>query len=98
MCWCCGTNLTVPIKLFRTDLCESCGRDLRVCKNCHFYSPGSHWDCSETIPESVTNKEKATFCDYFRYENKTINGASVSTKDTEAKSAFDALFSKGSDS
>lgn len=66
-CYACGKELPEKLEVHRTTECPSCGRDLHVCRNCSFYSPGSHWDCAETVPEGVADKERSNFCDYFRY-------------------------------
>ena len=64
VCYFCGTEIDTPV--YRSTVCPQCGRDVKICLNCVFYSPGSHWDCRETIPEPVKDKERANFCDYFR--------------------------------
>jgi hypothetical protein len=65
-CFKCGDELPPREKIFRATLCDNCGADLRVCKNCTYYLPGVHWDCRETIPEAVREKERSNFCEYFR--------------------------------
>ena len=75
--------------------CPQCSRPVRCCKNCTFYEPGAHWDCRETIPEAVSDKERSNFCDYFRL-SETSHGSSQSGDDgrrRDARSDFDALFS-----
>ena len=78
------------MEVFRNTVCPGCGRDLRVCRNCVFYSPGSHWDCRETIREAVRDKERANFCDYFRYSDRTPDRPNASNEN--ARDAFDRLF------
>jgi hypothetical protein len=93
-CYHCGTQFETTRPLGRSDTCESCDRDLRVCRNCRFYSPGSHWDCSESIPEAVRDKERANFCDYFSPKPpKSGDGAGGRQADSSARAAFDSLFS-----
>jgi len=67
VCYACGKALPDELEVHRATECPGCRRDLHVCRNCTFYSPGSHWDCAETVPEGVVDKERANFCDYFRY-------------------------------
>ena len=64
MCWKCGKEIDVSVKIFRDSEC-SCGADLHSCKNCKFYSPNSHYECKETIEDFVSDKESRNFCDYF---------------------------------
>lgn len=78
-------------RVFRTSECPSCGKGVRVCKNCDFYSPGAHWDCRETINEPVREKDRVNFCDYFVLAKK---GAvrSDTKKESDSRTAFDKLF------
>lgn len=89
-CFHCGNSLEGPV--FRSTICESCGKDVKVCLNCEFYSPGSHWDCHETVPEQVKDKDRANFCDYFRLSSKAGGPAKGKKKADDARNAFDTLF------
>lgn len=51
----------------RKATCSNCGADLYVCKNCEFYDTNSYNDCREPQAERVKDKERANFCDYFRF-------------------------------
>lgn len=81
-CYACGGVLPEKLEVHRSTECPSCRKDLRVCRNCSFYSPGSHWDCAETVPEGVTDKERANFCDYFRFR---LGGAGAVDSRAEGK-------------
>lgn len=95
MCKKCGKPLP-SLRITRSSVCEFCGRDLHSCINCKFYSPGSHYDCHETVDELVKDKEKSNFCDWFSPAmiSASGNGASASCLDkaAEARNAFAALF------
>jgi len=78
--------------------CDSCGADLRSCKNCRFYSPGAVHDCAERSEELVKDKERANFCDQFQLNpgykidhpaGKSGEGGSARN---DSRSAFDNLF------
>lgn len=90
MCWFCGDNPAGFSKVSRYDVCQNCGRDLKVCKNCVFFSPGAYNDCSEPQAERITDKERSNFCEYFTY--KAIRKEVSDKKVSDSKSAFDALF------
>ncbi|WP_318661136.1 hypothetical protein [uncultured Treponema sp.] len=103
MCKKCGTPITIE-NITRSSTCPDCGRDLHTCINCRFYSPGSHYDCHETIDELVKDKEKSNFCDFFKVNssigksaspdlNSAYKGTSQDDKAAKARAAFDALFS-----
>ena len=98
-CFSCGHQFDPKLKAFRSTLCPSCGADVRVCKNCVFYDPTAHWECRETIPEAVRDKERANFCDYFRLgENPATPKGAVDQEPKEsARNAFDALFTNDDD-
>ena len=48
-----GRPSRIRARCTASSTCPSCGKDLKICLNCRFYSPGAHWDCSETIDELV---------------------------------------------
>ena len=89
MCWYCGNNIEGSV--YRNTTCGSCGKDAKVCKNCTFFEPGAHWDCRETIQEPVREKERANFCDYFVYTNRTPGGENTSRQE-KARDTFNSLF------
>ncbi len=88
-CYNCGKEFEV--KVYRNTECSSCGKDAKVCLNCRFYSPGSHWDCSESIREAVREKDRANFCDFFELASN-FTGNSGKNKEDKAKNAFNSLF------
>jgi hypothetical protein len=95
VCYACGVALPEKLEVHRATECPSCRRDLRVCKNCAFYSPGSHWDCAETVQECVLDKERANFCDYFRFRVSMKGGGepgSGASKGDESRRKLDKLF------
>jgi len=98
-CFKCGQELPARELIFRGTVCEQCGSDLRVCKNCGFYLPGAHWDCRETIPEAVREKDRANFCEYFRPETDVDKegpaGADIrssESREDKARDQFKSLF------
>ena len=68
-CHSCGKPIDNPREVYRSTACSGCGKDLKVCLNCRFYSPGAHWDCAESIDEQVTDKERANFCTFFVFRD-----------------------------
>ena len=89
-CFACGAAL--PQKIYRNTLCESCGADAKVCLNCEFYDESAHWQCHETIPERVKEKDRANFCDYFRPSSKGRVGTSGNDIAGTARDDFSKLF------
>lgn len=99
MCWKCGKAITETPPFSRSLRCSSCDSDIRSCKNCSFYSPGSWHDCTERVEDEVRDKERANFCDFFRLNplfKQDTEGQEASSKKNSldsARSAFDNLFS-----
>jgi hypothetical protein len=97
-CHFCGTPVENPREVYRNSTCPSCERDLKICLNCRFYSPGAHWDCSETIDEPVNDKDRANFCTFFSFRASPIKSPG-SDKGAEAKEKarrkLDQLFGDG---
>ena len=60
-----------------------------MCLNCSFYEPGAYNDCRESQAERVLDKDRANFCDHFRYREGTAAGAG--SRD-DAKKKLEALF------
>ena len=93
ICYFCGYGFDDKFEVFRSTFCPECQKDVKVCKNCKFYSPGSHWDCRETIGEAVKEKDRANFCSYFTFkEPDKEKGKEKKPKQEDAKDAFDKLF------
>lgn len=92
MCWKCG-NILDPKNVSRNDVCPVCSQDVRSCKNCVFYEPGSHYDCHESIEDPVSDKERANMCDWFKLNQNAKGPSNQNEKSAKAKAAFDALFS-----
>lgn len=93
-CHRCGYVFPDHFHINRTAECPECSAPVRVCKNCTFYEPGAHWDCRETIPEPVRDKERSNFCDYFRPAPAAKAGGLPSNENKgQARRAFDDLFS-----
>jgi hypothetical protein len=92
-CHDCGAALPEKLEVHRTTECPSCRADLHVCRNCAFYSPGSHWDCAETVPEGVVEKGRSNFCEYFRFRSGgAAGGQPPADKRDEARRKLNDLF------
>jgi len=79
------------MEIYRSTVCPFCGKDLKICKSCSFYSPGVHWDCAETIDDPVYDKETRNFCSYFKFKEAKSTNPETGKKQ-EARSNFDKLF------
>ncbi len=75
----------------RSDRCPYCNADLRVCLACKFFDKSSYNECKEPVAERVVEKEKANFCDYYKY-GLSSNLKSLTKEEILAKA--NALFKK----
>ena len=97
MCWFCGLPIVDEEPIGRSLRCAQCGKDLRSCRHCRFYLPGSRNDCAEPETQPPADRDRANFCDWFSLDMKfraATKGRNVEMeKASAAKSAFDNLFS-----
>ncbi len=92
ICALCGKEVEVGREVSRKEECPSCGGDLHICLNCRFYSETAHNKCNEPRADFQRSRDKANFCDYFKFkEGGSGGGGSDDAKDA-AKNAFDDLF------
>jgi hypothetical protein len=90
-CWSCGVPIVLIDKVVRQDICTSCNKDLRCCKNCRFWDPGAHNQCRENLTEYVPDREKANFCASFEMRTQALERSSDVAA---AKSKLEDLFKK----
>ena len=88
-CWKCGKALQgVILPMSRREECTHCGADQHVCKMCMYFQRGR---CEEDLAESVSDEERANFCDYFKPAGDAYKAADLE-KAREAKRKLAALF------
>jgi len=94
MCYSCGRTLVYGYKPGFNDVCDTCGKDIHVCRMCRFYAPGAHWDCAESVEEQVVDKEKRNHCEFFTLAEKYIDDGDHRgcVSGSDAKQKFNALF------
>jgi len=96
MCWYCGLPITDPEPIGRSLRCQSCGKDLRSCKNCRFFLTGARGDCRETSAEPQADKERGNFCDWFsldaKFRSKTPGQSKEIDKAADSRAALENLF------
>ena len=90
-CTQCQKELSLSGQVGRTEECAFCKTDLHCCLNCVFYDTSAYNDCREPNAERVLDKDKANFCDYFKFVSDRRQS---SAKANSAKSELEALFKK----
>jgi hypothetical protein len=64
-CWKCGTEYKLARSPGRSETCERCGAELKVCLNCASYDPKVAYQCRDRRAELVEEKRSANYCEYF---------------------------------
>ena len=64
-CWKCGTEYKLAGSPGRSESCESCGADLKVCLNCLSYDRAVAYQCRDRRADPVEEKHVANYCEYF---------------------------------
>ena len=92
----CGTAITLGEPIGREATCESCGRDLRSCRQCRHYDPRYHNECRETEADMVEDKDRRNFCEYFALSAEPwVAGAAGTDRRRQALERLEGLFDKG---
>ena len=64
-CWKCGTEYPLSGSPGRSETCDRCGSDLKVCLNCVSYDPRVAYQCRDRRADPVEEKHAANYCEYF---------------------------------
>lgn len=92
-CWKCGTDYTLSGQPGRSQTCEKCRSDLRVCKNCLSFDPLVAEQCRDRRAEPVTEKHVGNFCEWFEMAKREFSGEEgESSRTTKAREDFNKLF------
>lgn len=83
------------MEVHRSSTCVSCGKDLKICYNCRFYSKGVQNDCLETSAEPVRDKDRSNFCDYFQFKDSAPAKGTEAGRKGHAREDFLKLFGNG---
>ncbi len=90
-CAMCGAKVASSISADST--CSKCKAELHSCRQCTYFDPSAHFECSKTIPARIMNKNARNACEIFAartvVERQTSSGAP-----TDARQAFANLFKK----
>jgi hypothetical protein len=96
-CFNCGHQTSPSQPITAESVCEKCGEDLHICRNCSAFDPGARWECRKEIPAPVRSKTSRNSCELFTPQavlDATGRRASGPAAAPDARAAFDALFKK----
>lgn len=69
-CWRCGTEYKLAGAPGRSETCDRCGADLKVCLNCVSYDPKVAYQCRDQRADPVEEKHLANYCEYFEFARR----------------------------
>jgi hypothetical protein len=93
-CWKCGTEYTLSGTPGRSETCERCRADLKVCLNCVSYDPRAAHQCRDRRADPVDDKAAANYCEYFemaRREYVKKEDAFGASREAQAKETLRKL-------
>jgi hypothetical protein len=96
-CFNCGHQTSPVQEINMQSVCEKCGEDVRICRNCLHFDPGVRWECRKEIQTPVRSKTARNECPLFTPQtvlDATGRRASGPAAAPDARAAFDALFKK----
>lgn len=92
-CQSCGAPVNLGEPIPRESQCDSCGRDLRCCRNCRHFDERYNNACTEPMADPVVEKHRQNFCEYFYFNRAAFRAAAVSSvREAEARKKLDQLF------
>jgi len=86
-CFKCKTKQNLDHKVVFRAVCETCGSDLHVCKNCKYYYPTKPNNCLIPNTDPISDAEKFNFCEDFFPSNYCLEEKKTSKEDV-AKRLF----------
>lgn len=91
-CWKCGTEYKLARSPGRSETCERCNSDLKVCLNCVSYDPKVAYQCRDQRAEPVEEKHLANYCEYFELARRVFVAPKEETgRETKARDQLKKL-------
>ena len=95
-CWKCGTEYKLSGSPGRSETCDRCSADLKVCLNCVSYDPRAAYQCRDRRAEPVAEKNLANYCEYFEFARREYvpkpADAFDSSRESKARDTLKKLF------
>jgi hypothetical protein len=88
----CGAAIDVHEPVARDAECPNCGGDQRCCLNCRHYDPNFHNSCRETEADTVEDKRRRNFCEFFSFSRAPFAKTAANPRAAEARSRLESLF------
>src|SRR5215831_11160812 len=92
-CWKCGTEYTLSGAPGRSETCDRCGSDLKVCLNCVSYDRAVAYQCRDRRADPVAEKHQANYCEYFEFiRREYVPKAEETSREDKARDTLKKLF------
>ena len=91
-CWKCGTEYKLAGSPGRSETCETCLADLKVCLNCLSYDRAVAYQCRDRRADPVEEKASANYCEYFEMVRRVfVPPAEEKSRATKARAQLKDL-------
>jgi hypothetical protein len=91
-CWKCGTEYQLTGTPGRSEYCDHCRSDLKVCLNCVSYDPRVAEQCRDRRADPVAEKHLANYCEYFEFiRREYVPPAENKTREAKARDTLKKL-------
>ena len=91
-CWKCGTEYKLSGSPGRSETCDSCGSDLKVCMNCVSYEAAVAYQCRDRRADPVAEKHLANYCEYFEFiRREYVPKAQETSREEKARDTLKKL-------
>lgn len=92
-CWKCGTEYKLSGSPGRSEICDHCGADLKVCLNCVSYDAKVAYQCRDSRAEPVEEKHLANYCEYFEFARRVfVPKEQETSRESKAREQLRKLF------
>jgi hypothetical protein len=90
-CDSCGER--APANITVDSSCSKCHADLHTCRQCAYFDPSAHFECSKPITTHIVNKRARNTCELFA-ARVVVERETSSGPPKDARQAFANLFKK----
>jgi predicted RNA-binding Zn-ribbon protein involved in translation (DUF1610 family) len=90
-CTSCGAK--APTQINVESSCPKCKADFHTCRQCTYFDPGAHFECSKSITVRIMNKNARNTCELFA-PRTVVERDTSSGPPSNARDAFAKLFKK----
>jgi len=84
---CSSCAAKAPPSITLESTCPNCRADLHTCRQCTYFDPSAHFQCSKSIPARIVNKNARNTCE--------LHASSTKTRATPASCSSHELWSSG---